>query len=337
MNNKKTSIEQKIINSKFDIVKKALYFLVAPILILLVGVILVSTVGFNQGIDFSGGQTFKVYVNNEAKLENVASYDLNKNDDYNDVYKKITIVLEKNNVNLVSYQKTNVNLTEYDVYNGQAVKVTYQTNSSSSEESKIRENLIEAFGYENFDGAVSSIDEVPAQSSFGWMIGIIASVVFGLVCAIIYLAVRFSKSAIFVAFIQTVLDIFLTLGLMIVFRAVVNLTVGAVVLTAFIISLLNSFVFYNKVKESRKTGTYEGVENNSVANDVSKKLLWKKVLVYSTLIVATLLVVIIAPNAVKSVALGIMIALITTFYSSTFLLPSFWALVDKPSKKKQKV
>lgn len=333
--NKKNTMEQKITNSKLDIVKKSLYFIIAPIVVLIVGIILMTTVGFSQGIDFSGGQTFKVYVNDKAKLENATVYDLTDAKDYNDVYKKITLVLNESNVDIVSYQTTKVDLPDYSVSYGQAVQVTYQTNSKSKDASTIREELIDAFDYSEYDGAISSIDAVLPVESYNWMIGLVASVMFGLIAAIIYMAIRYSKSAIFVMFIQMALDIFLTLGLMLICRVTVNLTSGIVVLASFIISLINSFVFYNKVKENKESGLYEGVANNDMANTTTKQVLWKKTMFYVGAILVSLIFVIFAGSAVQSVALGIMLSLIATFYTSTFLLPTFWAIVDRPKKKKK--
>ena len=339
MNKKKSlnNLEQKIINSKFDIVRKSLYFIIAPIIILLVGVILLSTVGFSKGIDFSGGQTFKVYVNDEAKLADVATYNLDKKEDYDAIYKKINIVLNENNVKLVSYQTTKVDLKDYDVYSGQAVQITYQTNSKSSEKSEIREDLINAFDYASFDGAISSIDEVPAiDSIYDWTIGIFAGVMFGLVAAIIYMAFRYSKSSIFVVFIQTILDIFLTLGLLLVLRVPVNLTVGAVILSTFVISLINSFVFYNRIKTNKNSGLYEGVTNIEMANKTTKQIAYKKTIMYIAVAIASIIFIIFSVNAVKMFALAILLSLFATYYTSTFILPSFWSVAYKGEKVKKK-
>ncbi len=330
-------IEEKINKSNLDVIKKALYFVIAPIMVLLIGIILLSTVGFSKGIDFTGGQTFKIYVNNETKLADAKTYNLDNDKDYNEVYEKITIVLNNNNVNVVSYQTTKIDLAQYNVYGGQAVQVTYQTNGNSSDTSHIRADLIDTFEYTYYDGAISSIDEVPAVTNFDWAIALMAAVVFGLVASIIYMAVRFSYSALFVVFIQAALDIFLTLGLMLICRVTVNLTVGIVVLSAFLLSLLNSFMFYNKVRENRKAGLFVKEKNAEMANIVTKQSLYKKSIFYICLVVASILFAIIATNAVSAVALSIMFAIISTFYSSTFILPSLWALVDKPKKEKKKV
>lgn len=326
-------LEQKITNSKFDIVKKSLYFVIAPIIILLVGIILLTTVGFSKGIDFAGGQTFKVYVNNEQKLDGAESYDLSDKKDFDEVYKKITIVLADNDAKLVSYQTSKVNIEEYDVYSGQAIQVTYQGNAESD---AIRSQIVDAFGYANYTNAISSIDEVPPVSSYNWTIGLIAGIMFGLIAAIVYMSIRFSTSAILVVFIQMALDLFLTLGLLLICRVTINLTVGIVLLTSFMLSLINSFVFYNKIKENKKSGNYNDAKNAELANITTKQITFKKSIFYIALIVVSLLLVILSVDAVRAVAGGIMLALIASFYTSTFLLPAFWTIADKPKKEKKK-
>ena len=229
-----------------------------------------------------------------------------------------------------------MDVPEYGVTFGQAVQITYQTNNNTKTADVIRAEIINAFGYDSYDGAVSSIDEVPPVQSFDWLIGLIAAVLLGLVAAIVYMAFRFSKSAIFVVFLQMALDIFITLALVLICRVTVNLTFGDVLLTVFALSLINSFVYYNKVREDRKVGLTVGMSNAEVANKTTKQTLWKKIIFYVAMILASLLFVLISVGAVRDVFAGIILALITTFYTSTFLLPSFWSLVDKPKKAKKK-
>ena len=56
--NKMKALNQKIVSSKFNITKNFLYFLIVPAVLLIVGIILLSTVGFNLGTDFTGKSTF---------------------------------------------------------------------------------------------------------------------------------------------------------------------------------------------------------------------------------------------------------------------------------------
>ena len=340
MNKKKNNLQQKILNSKLDVVKKSWHFLIAPVLVLLVGIILLCTTGFNKGIDFAGGYTFKVYVNEKVNedviIDDVDYYDLDVNKDYDAVYNKITNVLKKANVSLVSYQTCDMNVLEQNINNGQAVQVTYQAYENSLAADQIRDQLLATFDYTSVaDWAITSIDEVPPVPSYGWAIGLTAGIVFALVAAVIYMAFRFSKSALFVTILHVALDLFLTLALLLVCRVTVNLTSGIIVLFAFVASLFNNFIFYNKVRENRTAG--ENLTNKDMANKVTKQTAFKKILTYVAALVVCVILLIFGSDGVRMVALGMMLSLLATFYTSTFLLPAFWALVDKPKKKKSKV
>ena len=102
------SIDDKIANSKFSFTKNLKYFLIAPIIITIIGIVLLCTLGFNLGFDFTGGTNMTVYTNGE-RLENGAfseqSYDVDNDEDYNTVLGKIDSVLSEFGLEASSYQK----------------------------------------------------------------------------------------------------------------------------------------------------------------------------------------------------------------------------------------
>ena len=59
---KKFSLDNKIENSKFDFCKNLKWFLIAPLLIILIGIVLLCTLGFNLGLDFTGGTNITIYI-----------------------------------------------------------------------------------------------------------------------------------------------------------------------------------------------------------------------------------------------------------------------------------
>ena len=59
----KTSFDEKLHSLKLNVTKRRLIWLLIPVAIILVGVILVSTIGFNLGIDFTGGTIINVVPN----------------------------------------------------------------------------------------------------------------------------------------------------------------------------------------------------------------------------------------------------------------------------------
>ena len=64
----KFSLDDTIANSKFDYCKNLKWILIAPAVIILIGIILFSTIGFNLGLDFTGGSVLTVYSNNGGEI-----------------------------------------------------------------------------------------------------------------------------------------------------------------------------------------------------------------------------------------------------------------------------
>lgn len=340
MNNEKKSLDKFIMSSKLSVTKNFLYFLIAPIIILIIGIILACTIGFNLGIDFSGGYTFKIYVNNDGMIKNesVVQYDLSNNEDYNNVYTKIETVLNNNGLDIIEYKTTSITVNEYNISAGQAVEIVFQNNTKDAEtlNQKLHSDLVNAFNYDGYDNAITSIDEVLPTYSFNWVVGLVSAVVFGFLVAIIYLASRYNISASIITLLQVALDLFVTLSLIVICQLTINLNLGITLLTTFMLSLFNVFFYYNKIKDNFKTGKYENMNNSNIADLTAKEMTFKKSIIYIALFIISAVFSILAVEGVREVALGIMIALIVTYYNSQFILPSLWATIFKTKKKKNK-
>lgn len=322
----------------FSYTKNFLYLLIAPILVLLVGIILFSSIGFNLGTDFKNGVTFKVYANYENVVQNndnPESYDLNDEVDYNEVQSKIVGVLGENGIKIVSYRTTTMNIKEYNVFGGQAVEIVYQNNGKALNE--VREQVIQEFGYTGYENAVSSFDTIQSSYTFDFVIGIVAAVVFALVSAIIYMSLRFDRSAMMVSILQVALDMFLVIGMLLITRVRVNLSIAATILTTFFLSVVNLIYFYVNMKSSIKQGKFEKVRPTEMADTLTKELTCKKSFVYLILLAVFVLLAAFVGGGVREVSLGIIISLVVTFYTSQALLPSFWATTKSIKKKSNNV
>lgn len=339
---KKLNLDSKIQNSKLNIPKNFLYFLIAPLLILLTGVILLCTIGFNLGTDFTGYSVVKVYVNNELEIvdETVSSYDLNDKKDYNKVYNKITDALSGQDVKITSYTISSMNIIDenFIVSNGQAVEIKYQHNTNNLElievaDNTIRQNLIAEFSYQNYDQAVSSADFVEPATNLGWTIAIVASIVFAFIVSAIYMSFRYSPTASLVMLMQLALDLFLVIALLTICRLTINFSMGIILLATFAFSLFNIIYFYMKTKDNLKSEKHGKVGLSMLANVTTKEMIYKKMLIYGLVLIATILFIAVAVEGVRQVALGLLIALVVTFYTSTFILPSFWVTLFKDKKK----
>ena len=341
---KKLNLDSKIQNCKLNITKNFIYYLIAPLVILLTGIILLCTIGFNLGTDFTGYSVVKVYVNNEPEIvdDAVSSYDLNDKQDYNEVYNKIVNALSNQDVKITTYTISSMNIVEdnFIVSNGQAVEIKYQHNTTDLElievtDNTIRQNLITEFSYQNYDGAVSSADFVKPSANFGWTIAIVASIVFAFIASAIYMSFRYNPTASLVMLMQLALDLFLVIAMLTICRLTINFSMGIILLATFAFSLFNIIYFYMKTKDNLKSEKHGKVSLSQLANITTKEITFKKMLIYGLLLIATILFTAVAVEGVRQVALGLLIALVVTFYTSTFILPSFWATLFK-NKSKQK-
>ncbi len=334
MNNmKEVEVEKKINESKFNFNKNFLFFLILPLIIIIVGVVLLCTVNFNLGTDFTGASIFKVYVNNEASFEGegIESFDLNDKSDYNKVYDKIVSVLHDNNLDVVSVRTSSINITNYHVYGGQALEIEYKNTGDTKEEiyamnDIVRNGIIAEFGYENYQDAVSDIDLQPATNGYWWSIGIVAAIMFAIIAVAIYMAFRFDVSIFITALLMTALDVFMTIGLVLICRVPVNMNFGIVIFATLLMTILNLFFFYSKAKDGLRSGKFERTSVSEMSNMITKDLSFKKSLFYAAILLFTILLIAISVPGVREVALGILLGAITTFYTSEFLLPGIWSI-----------
>ena len=328
------NLQQKINNSNFSITKKFFAFIIVPILILIAGIVLMFTTGFNLGPDYANGITFKVYTNNDGGIEDAQVYDINKAEDYNAVYEKIETVLSENGLKIKVFRKTTMNIYDYDVYGGQAVEVAYQGSSETKDE--IRTLVLQEFDYQTNDKAVSSFDNLVSKYSFDYVLGLVAAVIFALVVASIYMSMRFkNNSAILIALLQVALDIFLTLSLIMITRIEVNTTIAIVIISSLMFALINVLLTLISVKNGEKKGQFEKMKNYEIANTVAKQNAVARALVYSIVLVALIIVASATVTGVSNVALGLIISLVVSYYTSQFILPSIWATFTSSKKKKK--
>ena len=335
------NLEKRMLNSRFSSNKNFLYFLIAPLVILLVGAILLCTCGYNLGYDFTGGTTFRMFVNKDnAIITTVDNYDLTKTDDYNKVYNKVSEIVNNNGGKLVSYTTTGMTVLEYNIFDGQAVEVTFQNSSTKKEEienqnATIKDAIVDAFGLTSFEKAVSEFDIVSQKASSNWITALVCSAILAFVAGVIYIMARYNASASLVGIIMLAFDVFMMLSLMLICRVPISMTLGGIILATTLMSLFNLFAFYFKASEGYKSGKFEKMRNGEIADKITNESSFVKTMIYAVLAVALLVLVIVSTNGVRFTALGILFGLIVTYYNSQFILPSLFAVFYKKRKKKK--
>ena len=335
-------LQRKINETNFNLKKNLWKYMIAPVVILVTAIILLCTVGFNNGADFKGSSTFTIFTNSQKEIALANQYDVDKEDDLDAFLNEIEKVLDVDNLKIVSVQKTTMNVEDPMVMGGQALKITYISSKTDKETIKrqndaIHQMLVEKF-YENNESAVSSIDYLAPAFDYGWLVGILGATLSATVIALTYFAIRKRSITILaLGILQLVMDAVLTLALMLVCRVPLNLTVAIILAISIIMSIANSFFFTCKADENISSGRYTNMSNDDMAQATMKESFVTKIVLYSALIVASLLFVALAENAVRFVALGALLALVATFFTSSFVLPTMWSCIYREKKAKKKI
>ena len=362
------SIDDKIANSKFSFTKNLKYFLIAPIIITIVGIVLLCTLGFNLGFDFTGGTNMTIYTNGE-RLENGAfseqSYDVDKDEDYNTVLEKIDSVLGEFNLEASSYQKTTIDINAdrglgFVISDGGAVIVKFQNGDGDVEEvnNKIRLALMEEFGYislpENTD--IMSLDDSTVQSyidgtnysalianggvttasaSSELMMRSFLALLVAIVLILIYVAIRFELTSGLAAILALFHDIIITSSIMLICRVQINSAFIAALITILGYSINNTIIIFDRIRENVKMSKNLGKINNfEVADRSVRQTLTRSILTTLTTFIMIFFVTVIGVSDIQEFAFPIMIGILSGFYSSIFLTPGLWAIAYRPSKKK---
>ena len=344
---KKFNLDKFYKNSKFDFYKNFWKFVIAPAVLVITAIVLLCTVGFNAGFDFTGGNQITIYSNNDQsfKGEGVSSYDLNDKEDYNAFIEKINASLEENDLSTLSYQKTLVTVDEIGVYTGDAVIIKIQ-NAKASQIEAFKESLVKKLGYDKVTN-IANADEAIISSKISPYItqGILNLVITALLSAIailfVYLLIRHGIASAMSVIFGLACDVLVMLCSALVFRLQVELSFLAGVIVLMMFSLINNMLLFNNISKNATNGKFEEEgkyyrsSNRDVANYSIKESLSKQTVFACVTLVTISLIAIIATNGVRAAILPFLLGVCSSIYTSIFILPVLWAISYMPPKKKK--
>ena len=327
----KTSFDEKIHTLKLDVTKRRLVWLLIPVAIILVGIILVSTIGFNLGIDFTGGTIINVVPN---------EIDISDSNNYQQVTNDIEAVLSEYGLKSTQFQ-----IVEND--QGQAVSVRFQDKAGADEKEmnvlindKIIPALYEKFGMDKnddrFANYVQASDRIGATSSSELLLKALIAIMASIVLILIYIAIRFEVASGLSAIVALFSDVLVTCSIVLMCRIQINTTFIAALITIIGYSINNTIIIFDRVRELRKLDENKGKSNEELANMAVSQSFARTLNTTITTLVAVLLLAIIGVPSVREFVIPIIIGLLSGVYSSLFLSPNLWALMYRERAKKNK-
>lgn len=353
---KSFSLDETVEKSKFDFCKNLKWFLIAPLVIILVGIILLCTVGFNLGIDFTGGSNMTIFIDEKGAYSETK---LDADKDAKIIKKKIQDVLNKHDLKITTLQSTTIDAEDLGISKGSAIIVKYQNDNSLETEEieaindQIRIELLKAFGYiteADGDVDVGNIGEfdkavlvqnggvTTASASAELMMKSFIALLVAVALILIYIAIRFEFTSGLAAILALFHDILVTASVVLICRIQVNVAFIAALITILGYSINNTIIIFDRMRDKIKIAknSNEKIDNKIIANNAVKETMLRSILTGITTFIMIFMITVIGVADIREFAFPIMVGILAGFYSSVFMTPGLWAIAYRPRKRKKK-
>lgn len=365
---KRFSIDERLEKSKFSYSKNLKYFIIAPIIIVVVGIILLCTLGFNLGFDFTGGTNMTIYMNDSSSTSGEKfsdqSYDLSNDKDYAEASQKIEKVLGLFGLTSSAIQKSEFNVNAdagygFTISDGDAILVKFQNGDSDDIEdlnNRIRLAFLVEFGYVDgltteevvdIQNAEDYLDDAEysalvinggvttANATTELMMKSFLALFVAIVVILIYVAFRFELTSGLSAILALFHDVLVTASVMLMCRVEINTAFIAALITIMGYSINNTIIIFDRIRENVKMSKNLGkIDNYAIADRSVSSTMMRTVLTTLTTFVMIFFITVIGVADIREFAFPIMVGILAGFYSSVFLTPGLWAIAFHPSKKK---
>ncbi len=284
-------LTEKLKNSNFNYARNGRWFFIAPAVILVLGIIMLAIMGFNLGLEFTGGTIVSVNADGaHSRIE----------------------IEEKMNTFDVKYTITK----EQNTSGGNNYSIKF--NASNDTETIIKD-LQDFFNEDDWNSAES----IQASTTNETVMSVFWSILAALAGLIVYMLIRFK----FTAGVATVLalahDVLMICALMAIFQIEINASFIAAILTVMAYSINNSLVVFDRVRNYEKNNpenyTLEQIINRSINRTLGRSILTVATTL-ATLIVLTIISLVMQLSSLIEFALPIIFGLFAGTYSSLFLI-----------------
>lgn len=347
----------------FKIVEKAPYWLIAPVVILLVAAIVFTVFavqykdaskGMNIGIDFAGGSIVTVTLGDEL---------IGKSEDYNKHFDNISNIITSEEIanSLVKEAKDTYNI---DLPSSIAkATITYTQTSGSGEDlalvfkydnvsssydkkneltvyrnDEIKEKLKEYYSDTNgYEDVTITIENIGATASAKLVSTALLATAITIVLILIYIIIRFEVWSGIAAVIGLVHDVAMMVLLTIIFHIQVNSAFIAALITIVSYSINNTIVVFDRVRENMNNakGLSGSIDVNSIVNKSVLQTALRSINSTVTTLLGILLFAILGSSSVREFAMPVIFGLFAGFYSSMFLAPSLYCVMKNAAKNKK--
>ena len=280
----------------FDFVGKRKIFMIMSSVLVLISVILLFTVGFEFGIDFSGGSEMIFSIDREIGTDEIRSFLTDINTSYA-TSKIVQLAPITGQENAGVYSVT--------------INEAFTENEKTEFEQAFRTNFKEMnFTREAFDEVSGSAAQ--EIKSYAWYAVIIA-----LILLLVYISLRFKLTFGVGALVALAHDVIIVMGFYALFNVEINVAAVAAFLTLVGYSLNDTIVIYDRIRENMKL--MKGVSIEDIVNKSLNETFFRTMLTSITTFIVVFLILLIGGRALAPFAFGLTVGVVVGTYSSLYI------------------
>lgn len=293
-------------DSKLDFVKHRKKFFIFSGLLVIIGAILLSTVGLNLGIDFESGTKIELLGQETLTAEEV-------NSEFAAIDLVPDSVLLAGDRNEMAYATFIGVLTQEEIL-------------------KVQRHFNASFGAEpNISTVTPTIGRELARNAF-------YSVIFAAIGIVIYVTIRFELLYGVAAIVALLHDAFFIITVFSITQMEVNLPFIAAVLTIVGYSINDTIVTFDRIRENlsyeKKVRGFEDLAR--VVNKSLIQTLARSINTVLTVVFAAAALLIFGGEAIRTFAFALLVGLVAGTYSSLFIAAQLWLVWKSKSLQKKR-
>ncbi|MBO5103123.1 MAG: protein translocase subunit SecF [Clostridia bacterium] len=293
------------------------YFLIFSAALIFIGAIMLATLGFNLGMDFTGGNIVKIQSSATISTEQ-----------YNVIVNESREILQQQGLTLAQSQIEGES-------GEQAVTIQYQNKDgvSASEMEEINNAIVASLTTAFPDYTVINAESKSATASTELLTNALIAIVVALVFIMIYIIFRFELLSGVAALITLFHDVLIMCACVLIFRIEINSSFVAAVITILGYSINNTIIVFDRVRENLKLPSLEHLSNKEIADLSIKQTLNRTLNTSITTILAIFLLALIGVPQMTEFVVPILIGLLAGTYAAIFISAPLWAtMMSKNSK-----
>lgn len=326
--NKKSAFSQKfdaLMQKDFNLVKNWKYYFAAPLVIILAAIIVFACIGFNLGIDFTGGTIVEVKFGTSIS-----------DTQYNQYKTWIEDSVKDNGI-------TNYSLQREGSQEDASIAIKFQDIKGYSEEdmaeviSALKADITEAINPDdsiaNFE--VEDSQRIGASASGSLIKNALLAITVATLLMLVYIAIRFEFASGIAAIVALLHDVLIMCAMVIICRIQINSSFIAALITIIGYSINNTIVIFDRIRENLRKEEYKKHTNAQLLDVSVKQTLTRTINTSITTMVSILLLAVIGVSSIREFLIPILIGLIAGTYSSIFVSGTIWSFIYNRSKDKR--